>query len=201
MATNDDKGLFWNSTNNDRLYDADSFGKWFSRFFTTGVMPGDFEVEPVANDMAVTMQTGYVNIDNPESASIGGKSRIFEDSITFELAMADSTNPRIDTIVIERNDTDREITAKIITGTPATTPVATAPIRTASIYQLVIAEIYVDAGTSTISSDKITMKRADSNVCGIVTGTVSNNEITYGNTDLEEGVSELADGVVYFVYE
>lgn len=199
--TNDDKGLFWNSTNNDRLYDADSFGKWFSRFFTTGVMPGDFEVEPVANDMAVTMQTGYVNIDNPESASIGGKSRIFEDSITFELAMADSTNPRIDTIVIERNDTDREITAKVITGTPAATPVATAPVRTASIYQLIIAEIYVDAGTSTISSDKITMKRADSNVCGIVTGTVSNNEITYGNTDLEEGVSELADGVVYFVYE
>lgn len=199
-ATNDDKGLFWNSENSDRLYDANSLGKWLSKFFTTGVMPGDFEVT-VVNGLTISMAPGYVNIDNPDSANPGGKVRIFENATQFTLSMASSIYNRIDTIVLERNDTDRDIVAKVVIGTPAETPSPTPPVRTNSIYQLVIAEIYIPVGATSLTNDNITMKRADSSKCGIITGTVSNNKILVGTEDLEEGVSELADGTVYFVYD
>lgn len=198
--TNDDKGLFWNSENSDRLYDANSLGKWLSKFFTTGVMPGDFEVT-VTNGLTVSMAAGYVNINNPNSANPGGKVRVFDSATSFTLSMASSLNDRIDTIVLERNDTDREITAKVVTGTPAEIPSPVAPVRNSSVYQLVIAEILVPVGATSLTAENITMKRADSSKCGIITGTVANNMILIGTQDLEEGVSELADGVVYFVYD
>ena len=197
--TTDNKGLFWNSQNNDRLYDADSIGKWLAKFFTTGVFAEDFQVTP-GTGMRVVMAPGYVNIINPMSAIAGGKVRLFENDTTLELNMAHSSSPRIDTVVIERNDDERDISAKIVTGTPAANPIAVAPVRTDTIYQLVIAEIRVDAGVNSIESNKITRKCADNNLCGIITGTVSNNQITYGTEDLTPGVSELADGTVYFVY-
>lgn len=200
VATNDDKGLFWNSEGSDRLYDANSLGRWLAKFFTTGVMPGDFEVT-VVNGLTVSMAPGYVNISNPNSTIPGGKVRLFDEAEQFTLTMASSIYNRIDTIVIERNDTDREITAKVVMGTPAETPSPVPPVRTNSVYQLVIAEIYIPVGATSLTDDNITMKRADASVCGIITGTVSNNQILAGTEDLEPGVSELADGTFYFVYD
>lgn len=197
----DSKGYFWNSEGEDRIYDASSFGKWLSTFFTTGVKAGDLNVRAQGNNMNVVMSTGYSYIDNPLSSTGGGKSIKFEEEQVFTLALADNTRPRIDTIVIERNDNNREFTAKLVTGTPALVPTATPPVRTTSIYQLVIAEIYVTASATSISDNNITRKVGDSEVCGLITGTISNNSITYGTEDLTPGVSELADGTFYFVYE
>lgn len=198
--TNDDKGLFWNSEGSDRLYDANSLGKWLSKFFTNGVFAGDLEVTPVGG-MVISMAPGYVNINNPDSTAPGGKVRLFDEAVNFTIEQANTVYPRIDTLVLERNDNDREITAKVVMGTAAATPEPTLPVRTSSVYQLVLAEIYVDTGTTVIDAEDITMKRTDDSVCGLVTGTVTNNQITYGNTDLTPGVSELADGAVYFMYE
>lgn len=192
MGMSDDKGLFWNSQGSDRLYDADSFEKWIKKFFTTGVFSGDLEVT-AGTGMSVSMAPGYVNIN--------GKIKLFEDDTDFTLSMADGTNPRIDTVVIERNDDNREITAKIVTGTPSAIPSPTAPVRTDTIYQLVVAEIYVAAGATSITSANITRKVDDNSVCGVITGTVANNQLSYGDTDLTAGESELADGTFYFVYE
>ena len=192
MGMSDDKGLFWNSQGGDRLYDADSFEKWIKKFFTTGVFSGDLEVTAGAG-MSVSMAPGYVNIN--------GKIKLFEDDTDFTLSMADGTNPRIDTVVIERNDDNREIAAKIVTGTPAAEPTPTAPVRTTTIYQLVVAQIYVAAGATSITDANITRKVDDNSVCGVVTGTVANNQLSYGDTDLTAGESELADGTFYFKYE
>lgn len=199
-ATNDDKGFFWNSAGGDRKYNADSLGKWLSAFFTTGVFAGDCEVTATGSNMQVQMAPGYVNINNPDAANPGGKVRLFEAITTLTVETADAYSPRIDTVVIERNDNTREITAKIVTGVASATPTATAPVRNGSIYQLVLAEIYVAAGVTQILNSNITMKRSDPALCGIITGTVTNNQIMAGTTDLTPGESELADGVFYFVY-
>ena len=37
-------GLFWNSQNGDRVYDANDFSEWLKKFYTTGVFNGDLEV-------------------------------------------------------------------------------------------------------------------------------------------------------------
>lgn len=195
MARNldDSKGLFWDSQGGDRKYNASSFERWLSKFFTTGVFAGDCEVTAGESGLSVVMASGYANTN--------GKVRFFDDSTILTLATADGYNPRIDTVVIERNDNNREITVKIVTGTPSATPVPVAPIRTGSIFQLVIAEIYVDVGATSISEENITRTVTDETRCGVVTGTVANNQIMYGTEDLTPGVSELANGTFYFVYE
>lgn len=152
--------LFYNSVNGDRVYDADSFEHLLKKFFTSGVFTGACQVTADGENMTCEMAAGYSNCD--------GKIRFFDSSESLSLQNAHATYNRIDTVVIERNDTDREITCKVVTGTYSANPVATAPIRSGGIYQLVLAEIYVAAGATKITQSNITDKRPDTSVCGYV---------------------------------
>lgn len=156
-ATN--KSLFYNSENGDRVYDADSFEHLLKKFFTSGVFTGNCQVSATTG-MGVSVSAGYANTD--------GKIRFFDEATALTLDNAHGTYNRIDTIVVERNDTNREITLKVVKGTNATEPEPTAPVRTGGIYQLVLAEIYVGAGVTSITDAVITDKRPDTDVCGYV---------------------------------
>ena len=163
-------GLFWNSDNSDRLYDADSFSEWLQKFFTTGVFNGDLQVLSTGG-MNVTVQTGYANIN--------GKVRFFDTADILTVSPASGTYPRIDTVVIERNDTNRDITIKYVAGEySGTTPTATAPVRTANIYQIVLAQIYVDVGVTELTQAAITDTRSDIDLCGWVVGTVDEVDVS-----------------------
>lgn len=159
-----DHALFYNSVNGDRTYDADSFEYLLKKFFTTGVFAGDCAVSPVSG-MGIKMGAGYCNI--------GGKVRFFSEDTPLTVATANATYGRIDNVVIERNDTNREITAKIVTGTPASNPSAPAPVRSGAIYQIVVAQIAVAAGAVAITAADITDKRVDTSLCGLVANTVT----------------------------
>ena len=157
-------GLFWNSQNGDRVYDANDFSEWLKKFYTTGVFNGDLAVT-ASGGMTVSVSSGYVNIE--------GKVKLFSTPTTLTIATAGGTYERIDTVVAECNYSDREITVKVVTGAYSASPKATAPVRTAAAYQLVLAEIDVPAGATEITQKNITDMRTDSSVCGLVTGTVS----------------------------
>ncbi len=166
----DQHGLFWNSINGDRVYDADSFSEWLDHFFTTGVFADELQVT-AAGGMKLSVTKGYANIK--------GKVRFFDQPDVLTLQPAGSAYPRVDTVVIERNDTDRTVLLKIVTGTYSSTdPLPAAPVRTAAIYQIVLAQIHVAAGTTEITQADITDTRAESDLCGIVTGTVK--ELDFG---------------------
>ena len=166
----DRHGLFWNSINDDRTYDADSFSEWLDHFFTTGVFKDELQVT-AAGGMKISVAKGYANIK--------GKVRFFDQPDVLTLQPAGSAYPRIDTVVVERNDTDREITVKVVTGAYASTDsVPVEPVRSAAVYQIVLAQIYVAAGTTEITQADITDTRADSDLCGIVAGTVK--ELDFG---------------------
>lgn len=157
-------GLFWNAVSGDRLYDADSFAEWLRKFFTTGVFADELFVS-AQGGMVVEVATGYANIS--------GKVRFFDTATNFTMSAANSTYPRIDTVVIESNITDRTITLKTVTGLySGYTPAATAPVRTSSIYQIVLAQILVGAGVTEITQANITDTRQNTDICGYVTGTV-----------------------------
>ena len=167
MAMADGYGLFWNSDSGDRKYDAQSFEKWLKKFFTSGVFEGDLQVL-ASSGMTVQVQTGYSNVN--------GKVGLFESATNVTLNAANSRYPRIDTIIIERNDVNRVIQIDKVTGAyTGENPQPTAPIwdETQGIYQLVLAQIYVGAGVSSISQEDITDKRTDTGVCGYITGTVN----------------------------
>lgn len=166
----DQHGLFWNSINGDRVYNADSFSEWLDHFFTTGVFADELQVT-AAGGMKLSVAKGYANIK--------GKVRFFDQPDVLTLQPAGSAYPRIDTVVVERNDTDRTVLLKVVTGTYSSMdPVPTAPERTAAVYQLVLAQIRVAAGATEITQADITDTRGDTDLCGIVAGTVE--ELDFG---------------------
>ena len=156
-------GYFWNSQNHDRIYNADSFSEWLRYFFTTGVFFGTCYVQ-ADRGMDVIMQKGYCNIE--------GKVRIFDQDIPLTVSPAHASLPRIDSVVIERNDTERTFKVFIVEGTPANSPVAPPPVRGNGIYQLVAAQISVRAGATAITQSAIKDTRGDDNLCPYVAGTL-----------------------------
>ena len=164
-VTGEDYGLFFNSINGDRTYDANSFESWLKKFFTSGVFTGELQVL-ASSGMTVNVGTGYANVD--------GKVRIWNSTTPLTLEPANSTYPRIDTIVITRDNTNRQIILEAITGQySGNNPVPTAPVRNAEIYQMVLAQIYVGNSVTEITQANITDTRTDTTLCGIVTGTVT----------------------------
>ena len=103
----DQYGLFWNSINSDRTYDADSFAEWLRKFFTTGIFNGEMQVTP-STGMTVSVAPGYANLN--------GKVRFFDAIQTFTLDPASGSYPRIDTIVVRSDSTNRIITTEYVKG-------------------------------------------------------------------------------------
>ena len=118
-------GLFWNSVSGDRTYNADDFAEWLRKFFKTGVYNGDLQVVPDTG-MTVNVNTGYANIQ--------GKVRFFDTVESFTLDPASGTYPRIDTIVVRSDSSNREITLEYVTGAySGLDPQPTAPTRTGGV--------------------------------------------------------------------
>ena len=160
----DNFGLFWNSINADRTYDADSFAEWLRKFFTTGVFNGEMQVTPDSG-MVVNVAPGYANID--------GKVRFFESAQAFTIEPASGVYPRIDSIVVRSDSTARAITCEYVKGDySGETPTAPTPTRAGGVYEIVLAQIYVSAGATAIMTNDITDTRADDELCGWVTSTV-----------------------------
>lgn len=195
MAKADRYGLFWNSNSGDRKYDAQSFEKWLKKFFTSGVFEGDLQVL-ASRGMTVQVQTGYSNVN--------GKVGLFESATNVTLSVANSRYPRIDTIIIERNDADRVIQIDKVTGEyTGENPQPTAPIwdETQGIYQLVLAQIYVGAGVSSISQEDITDKRTDTDVCGYIAGTVNEMDFSQFTAQFNQFFTEFKEGTLADVSE
>lgn len=162
-VTGNEHGFFWDSNNGDRTYNSESFELWLKKFFTSGVFQDELQVT-AGGGMSVAVSAGYANCD--------GKVKMFS-ATSLSVDAASATLPRIDTVVVERNDSDRTFYLKVVKGAyNGQSPVATSPVRTGGVYQLVLAQIRVNAGATSISTGNITDKRPDSAVCGWVTGTV-----------------------------
>lgn len=154
-------GLFWNSRGGDRRYSADSMEEWLNPFFSTGVFDSQLQVQSDGG-MKIKVGTGYCNIK--------GKVRWFESDSYFTLPIASGLYDRVDTVVVERNDGDRDISIKVIAGGSDGKP--TPPVRESGIYQLVLAQIAVTQGATSISQSDITDTRMSSTLCGWVTSTI-----------------------------
>ena len=158
-----DHAFFYDSENHDRVYGADSFEHWLKKFFTTGVFSGEMQVT-ANNDMTVTVAGGYINI--------GGKVKFFQTGQVLIIETAHATYDRIDNIVVERNDTDRDLTVKVVKGGYSSVRAAPTPKRESGIDQRVLAQVKVVHGAVRILQADITDTRTDTDLCGVVTGTV-----------------------------
>lgn len=153
---------FFNSVNNDRVYDASDVARFLSKFFTNGVFNNSLAVSSNDN-MTVSVATGNANIN--------GYGYENTESLTLDIDEADSELGRIDSVIVRLDLTNRQITTQILQGQYATTPSQPSITRTGTIYDLRLANISVPADTTRITADMITDTRFGSD-CGNVTQAV-----------------------------
>ena len=153
---------FFNSVNNDRVYDASDVARFLSKFFTNGIFNNSLAVSSNDN-MTVSVATGQANIN--------GYGYENTETLTLDIDEADSELNRIDSVIVRLDLTNRQITTMILQGQYATTPSQPSIIRSGNVYDLRLANILVNAGATRITTEDITDTRFGSD-CGNVTQAV-----------------------------
>ncbi|MGH4125590.1 MAG: hypothetical protein ACREV6_21980 [Clostridium sp.] len=167
-----EKSSFFNSIGDDREYFAQDFAQYFASFIGNGVFPlPSTNLQIISNsNMTVTLKLGKSWID--------GYFYINTDDLILPLENADGVLKRIDRVVIQFNTINRTITANIKKGTFASAPIAPTLQRDADVYELGIADIYINKGAVSIVQADITDLRANTSLCGIVHGVVQQLDTT-----------------------
>ena len=170
----------------DREYEAKVFRKYFRMFLSNGVYYGDYK-NYKENSMKVSLDGGMNIKVAPGAGLIEGAD--FENTeeriITLERP---ASGNRVDRIVVQMNDSlDTRQTKLIIKQGTGTTPATLQ--RNENIYEICIAEVIVKS-TTNITTEDITDKRTDNDVCGIV-----NSLITVDGEELYQQLQDYIDSV------
>ena len=161
----DNLGFPFDSVNGDRGMSAGSWRTMLSGLFTNGIFKTD-DFQMAVNGMNVLVGTG--------NAFINGAFFPSEEK-TLTIESASGSYNRYDSIVIEFNSSERQVTLKIVKGGSDSKWVA--PSRTSSIYQLVIGVVSVKKGVTTLYQNDLSDTRGDSWYCGYVTSTGSQERL------------------------
>jgi hypothetical protein len=78
---------------------------------------------------------------------------------TLSISNADSTNPRIDRVIVRVDWTANTIQLAVLSGTPAASPSAPNLTQNGSRWEISLAQVYVGANVSTIATGNITDER------------------------------------------
>lgn len=179
---------YFNSSNGDRKYNAETMSKYYVGILTKGVL-ANYESALVCtanNTMTVQVQPG--------KAYFGDGKWVEVDAVeTISIDASDLVLNRIDRIVLQKDTSDAERTTKIVVkkGTPASSPVAPALTSTDYVEELSLCTVRINAKAEQIAQGNITDTRPDSTVCGFVTGVVDQLDLTDAYLQYQAGYEEL----------
>lgn len=169
----------------DRLYKADMFASYFSSFIGNGVFPNpstNLQVVATDNNMTVRVKAG--------KAFINGYYYNNDDDLILTIDNADGILHRIDSIVIRLDFINREIKAYVKKGTFSNSPNKPELQRDDDRYELCLADIKINAGAIKITQSNINDNRLNSELCGLVTGTVDQVDTTTLYNQLQAHIEE-----------
>jgi len=162
------RGGFFNSIDNDRLYNAEDMNLPYSKIISNGVIPD------VSTALQVMASSG-LNITVQAGSGLFGNGWAYNDApVPLTLGAAHSVLDRIDLIVMRRdnNENVRACGLFIKEGTPASFPIAPEVERSTYIQEYALAEVYIKAGATEVTQSNITDTRADTTRCGWVTSLI-----------------------------
>ena len=164
------------SGNYDRVYSSAEFSHYWALLVGDGVFgqPSTslnvLAMEPVAMKVKVAPGTGWIK----------GHYLTVPDNMDEVIAVpvANPTLPRIDSIIMALNNTDRDMKLYVRSGTAAASPKAVTLQRDADVWELELAQITVAAGAGNITQQAIKDMRTDPDRCGIVTGLIDQFDVS-----------------------
>ena len=143
---------FFNSQNHDRMYNATDFNELISTIKSDGIDNYGDKLEVSAGQgLSVQVSTGKCFFNNHWLYN--------DNAYQIELEEASIVAPRIDAIVVEVNDTERDVFLKSVSGNPSNTPVPPTLIDSGSVHQHLLA--YVNVPKEATSVGTITDKRSE----------------------------------------
>lgn len=157
---------FFNSEDNDRLYNADDMSNYFEGIVSDGVYSnvGQACIVKANGDLTITVGTGraiisnkWIKIDTPQILRLYPHASL----------------SRYVAICLQLNLRRRVIILTTISGAASTTPTLPTITNTAEIKYLKLAHVLVTANATSISQSNITDTRSDKRYCGWVTGLVT----------------------------
>lgn len=173
----------------DRTYSAEQMSMYFKGLVSDGVIAnvGDMMQVSAYSGMSLHVGTGRMFVN----------SRWLQNDtvMTVTLDAAHATLPRIDEVIARLNYANRLIEITVRKGSAAAAPVAPGALRNDVYYEMVLAEVYVHPGTTSITAANITDKRPDQNVCGYVTGLVEQLDTEGMWSQLEDDFGTWFDGM------
>lgn len=187
---------YFNSSNGDRVYDADDFAGFYDGLIIDGVY------STVGNRFYVSAKTGmYVTIDTGR-AWFDHTWTYNDQLLTLMVEPANTVYDRIDAVVIEVNKEQRQNYIKIVQGTPAQTPVRPTLSKTDKVIQYALAYIQVKVNVVSITKNDITNVVGENETPLVTTLNMNNLPVMqYSTTDIEAGTTPLYTGTLYLVYE
>ena len=168
---------FFDSVDGDRKYSASDIGEYFLKLISNGVFATPANAMQVkattTPSMSVYVTSGWAFIN----------CKYLHNTAAYPLTIttADQAYPRIDRVVMQMNpalDT-RACTIYVKSGQASASPTAPSLTRVSGgTWELSLARIYVAAGATSISQANITDERANTSVCGYVTGLIDQIDTT-----------------------
>lgn len=154
--------------NPDRAFDANDFSKYFGTLIKNGIFPNpssNFQIQGDQNNMSVKAEPGLAWIEGHLA---------YDDSVfILNIDPADSTLDRIDRVVLRLDTLERCIKWVVKKGELSGRPVAKTLQRDADAYEIALADITINHGATKVTQTMITDLRMNTELCGWVTGTVT----------------------------
>ena len=166
---------FFNSIDGDRKYDADDISNYFLKLISNGVFATP------ANSMQIQATTGMKVKVTPGWAFINCKWFRLDTDYTITLDKADSRYDRVDRIVLRLDPSDevRDITIQVKKG-EAASKVYLKPLERVKngVWELSLGYVWVHSNATDIWQSNIVDERANTEVCGYVTGLIDQIDTT-----------------------
>ena len=179
---------FFNSVNNDRLYNARDISRYFENVLSSGIF------KRITNCLKVSAASGMTINVAPGAGLIDCQWFRAATTQVLNVPAANAVLPRIDNVVarLDLSEETRAINLMVITGTPAENPAPAEPVRTVEVQDLVLARVLVPAGATAIEAANITDTRNNDAVCGYVQSLVDTPIIKNFNSRYTATVNNTA---------
>lgn len=154
---------------NDIDYDA-AAAELYNSTRTSGVYAMADNLNYSISGRTITISPGMAWI---KTEAFTGKAVGVTAPVELSVASANAALPRIDRIVLQFSKAANNTQLIIKQGTPASNPAAPARSATESLYELVLYDVSVPAGSSAITDADITDQRGNPALCGLMTDGVT----------------------------
>lgn len=157
---------FFDSVDGDRKYTAEDIGRYLHGLVSSGVYAD------TADSMQVLAGNGMEVRVSPGRAMLDGHFMEITDEETVTLSPS-GAKQRTDAIVARLDKTRRLCEIAVLEGPPSNIIAHPLPTRTETVKEYILAYVHVDALANSITQSNIYDQRANTKVCGWVTGLIN----------------------------